>query len=112
MSEELERAVYLQRLDPEQREEYVRAHDDVPAAVTDAMARADVRTFELYVREEIAICVFEATDVQAYFDIVEDDPDVQEWERYVAQFKEAGVDVDADEAVVPAMERIWSFEAP
>ena len=36
---ETERAVYVQRLAPDQREAYVDAHDDVPEGVTDAMER-------------------------------------------------------------------------
>jgi L-rhamnose mutarotase len=107
---ETERAVYVQRLDPDQREAYVAAHDDVPAAVTDAMARGGVRSFDLFVRDDIAVCVLEAEDVDAYLDAVTDDPDVEEWERYVAQFKREGVDVDADpDEQIPFMERIWEF---
>lgn len=111
MAEDLERAVYVQRLDSDRTEAYVRAHDDVPEAVTDAMARADVRCFELYLRDDIAVCVLEAPDVEAYFAEVEADEGVRDWERFVAQFKRAGVDVDAaeDEDVVPTMERIWAF---
>lgn len=111
MSDELERTVYLQRIDPDYSEEYLRAHDDVPAEVTDAMERAGVETFQLFVRDDIAVCILEAADLEAYDEVMAEDSDVQAWERRVAQFKREGVDVDADAGEqVPYMEEVWSFE--
>jgi L-rhamnose mutarotase len=105
-----ERAVYLQRIDPDHREAYIEAHDDVPEGVTDAMARAGVTEFDLFVRDDIAVCVFEAEDLDAYVDEMTGDPAVEEWERYVAEFKREGVDVDADpDEQIPFMDRIWEF---
>lgn len=107
---EVERAVYIQRIDPEQREAYIEAHDDVPEPTTEAMAHGGVTDFELYVRGDIAVCVLEAEDISAYVDHVTGDESVEEWERYVAQFKRNGVDVDAAPGEqIPFMERIWSF---
>ena len=106
-----ERAVYVQRLDPDQREAYVAAHDDVPEGVTDAMERGGVEEFELYVRDDVAVCILECADLDAYLDAVDDDEVVAEWERYTGQFKQSGVDADADpEAGIPFMERVWRFE--
>ena len=107
---ETERAVYIQRLDPEQREQYVAAHDDVPEAVTDAMERGGVTEFELYVRDDIAVCILDAVDVEAYLDAIDGDERMAEWERYTDRFKREGVDADAapDEGV-PFMERVWRF---
>jgi L-rhamnose mutarotase len=106
-----ERAVYVQRLDPDQREAYVDAHDEVPAGVTDAMERGGVEEFELYVREDIAVCILECADLDAYLDAVDGDEAVAEWERYTGHFKQSGVDADADpEAGIPFMERVWRFE--
>lgn len=110
MADETGRAVYLQQIDPERREEYLAAHEDVPEGVTRAMAEAGVERFELYVRDEIAVCILEAEDVERYDEAMADDPAVEEWERHVAQFKTDGVDVDADDGGVPYMEEIWSFE--
>lgn len=108
---ELERAVYVQRLDPEKREEYVEAHENVPEAVTDAMERGDVERFDLYLFEDVAICIVDAPDVDAYFEETEGDPELEEWERYTGRFKRSGVDVDAEEGdQIPFAERIWSFE--
>ncbi|MUW14943.1 L-rhamnose mutarotase [Halorubrum sp. CBA1125] len=105
-----ERAVYLQRLDPEQRDAYVEAHDDVPAAVTDAMERGGVERFELYVRDDVAVCILECEDLDAYLDAVDGDEEVAEWERYTGQFKRSGVDADADpEEGIPFMDRVWRF---
>lgn len=110
MTRDTERAVYVQRIDPDRRQEYVDAHDDVPEGVTDAMERGTVTDFELYVRDDLAVCVLEAEDVDAYLDAVTGDPAVEEWERHVAQFKREGVDVDAPEdEQIPFMDRLWSF---
>jgi len=107
---ETERAVYVQRIDPERRDEYVDAHDDVPAGVTAAMERGGATEFELYVRDDIAVCVLEADDLGAYVETVTGDESVAEWERHVAQFKREGVDVNADAGdQIPFMDRIWSF---
>ena len=105
-----ERAVVLQRIDPEQREAYLDAHEDVPNAVTDAMERNNVREFRLFIRDDIAVFVLEAPDVDAYYQDAMSDPDVQEWERYVAKFKQDGIDVDAtDDDQVPFMNDVWSL---
>jgi len=105
-----ERAVYVQRIDPERRRAYLDAHDDVPEGVTDAMARGGVTNFELYVRDDLAVCVLEAEDLDAYVETVTGDEAVEEWERYVAEFKREGVDVDADpDEQIPFMDRIWTF---
>jgi len=105
-----ERAVYVQRLDPDRREEYVAVHDEVPDGVTDAMERGGVTNFELYVRDDLAVCLLECEDVDAYLDAVADDETVAEWEAYTGQFKREGVDPEADpETGIPFMDRIWRF---
>lgn len=105
-----DRAVYVQRLDPNRRDEYVAAHDEVPEGVTEAMDRGGVTEFELYVRDDIAVCVLECADLDAYLDAVEGDDTVAEWEAYTGQFKRDGVDPDADpDAGIPFMQRVWSF---
>jgi len=110
MASETDRAVYLQWLDPDRIEEYVEAHETVPEGVRDAMRRGGVTEFEVYVRGTVAVCVLEAEDLDAYVEAVTGDPAVEEWERHVAQFKEAGVDVDAPpDEQIPFMESIWSF---
>ena len=109
MADNTERAVYIQRIDPERRERYIEAHDDVPAGVVDAMERGGVTEFELYVRDDIAVCILEAEDLDAYLETVDGDEAVEEWERHVAQFKEEGVDVDDEDEPIPFMERIWAL---
>lgn len=106
-----ERAVYIQRLAPDQREAYVGAHDDIPEGVTDAMERGGVETFELYVRDDIAVCMLECADLDAYLETLDGDEAVADWERYTGEFKQSGVDADADpKDGIPFMERIWRFE--
>jgi L-rhamnose mutarotase len=108
----VERAVYVQYLKPERKAEYLAAHEDVPGGVTDAMAEGGVERFDLFVRGDIAVCVLEAEDIDAYVDRVSGDPAVEAWERRVAEFKREGVDVDAANGEqIPFMDCIWSFEA-
>lgn len=110
MSRDTERAVYVQRIDPDRKQEYIDAHDDVPEGVTAAMERGTVTEFDLFVRGDVAVCILEAEDLDAYLDAVTGDPEVEEWERHVAQFKREGVDVDAPEdEQIPFMDRIWGF---
>jgi Domain of unknown function (DUF718). len=112
MPDDTERAVYVQRIDPDEREAYVEAHDDVPEGVTEAMERGGVVEFQLFLRDDIAVCVLEAEDLDAYVDAVTGDPAVERWERHVAQFKREGVDVDAPEdEQIPFMDEIWSFRS-
>jgi len=109
--EDTERAVYVQRIDPERKAEYVEAREDVPDGVEDAMRRGGATDFELYVRDDIAVCILEVEGLDAYLEAVTGDPAVEEWERHVAQFKREGVDVDASEdEQIPFMKRIWSLE--
>ena len=106
-----ERAVYVQRLDPDEREAYVEAHEDVPSGVTDAMARGGVEEFEVYVRGDVAVCILECADIDAYLDAVDGDEAVAEWERHTGRFKRSGVDADADpEEGIPFMNLSWRFE--
>ncbi|QRV17891.1 L-rhamnose mutarotase (plasmid) [Haloterrigena salifodinae] len=112
MTNELERAVYVQRIDPDRTAEYIEAHDDVPDGVTEAMERASVETFQLFVRDDIVVCFLECPDVDAYDEVMANDPDVEAWERRVARFKRNGVDADAAAGEqIPYMEEIWSFES-
>lgn len=110
MVADTERAVYVQRIDPDYREEYLEAHEDVPAGVSEAMHRGGVTEFELYVRDDLAVCILEAEDVDAYLEAVDGDEAVEEWERRVAQFKREGVDVDDEDEPIPFMDRIWTLE--
>jgi L-rhamnose mutarotase len=110
-TDDLERAVYLQRIDPERTDEYAAAHDDVPPGVTDAMERGGVERFQLFVRGDIAVCILEVHNVEEYVETVADDPDVAAWERHVAQFKREGVDPNAPAGeAIPFMEEVWSFD--
>lgn len=75
------------------------------------MARGGVEEFELYVRDDIAVCILEVNDIDEYIETVTGDPDVEEWERRVVEFKREGVDVEVpEEEQIPFMDRIWSFQ--
>jgi L-rhamnose mutarotase len=112
MAQNTERAVYVQRIDPDRREEYVDAHEDVPEEVIAAMERGTVTEFDLYVRGDVVVCLLEARDLDRYLNAVTGDPAVEEWEQHVAQFKREGVDVNAPaDKQIPFMDRIWSFRS-
>ncbi|ELZ32636.1 hypothetical protein C474_07457 [Halogeometricum pallidum JCM 14848] len=101
--------MYIQRIDPEHKDEYLEAHEDVPEGVSDAMRRGGVTAFELYVRDDLAVCILEVEDLDAYLDEVDGDEAVEEWERFTAQFKREGVDVDDADEPIPFMDRIWTL---
>ena len=108
---ETDRTVYVQRIDPNQREAYIDAHENVPEDVTEAMTHGSVTDFELYIHDNIAVCVLEAEDISTYIDTMTSSESVEEWERYVARFKQEGVDVDSPpDEQIPFMRRIWSFD--
>lgn len=110
MARDSERAVYVQHIDPEHKAAYIEAHEEVPEGVKAAMERGTVTNFELYVRDTVAVAILEAEDLDAYLEAVTDDPDVEEWERHVAQFKKEGVNVDAPaDEQIPFMDQIWTF---
>ncbi|MFB6136815.1 MAG: L-rhamnose mutarotase [Halobacteriaceae archaeon] len=104
-----ERVVMLQELDPDRVDEYLAAHEDVPEAVSDAMERGGVESFELYVRDAVSVGIIEVEDFEAYNEVYMDDPECREWERHVEQFKRSGVDPDSGE--MPLMDEVWRFEA-
>lgn len=110
MATELERRVYVQWIDPEYHEEYLDAHDNVPSGVSEAMIRGGVERFETYVRGRISVCILEAHDIDEYLDEIEGNKAVEDWERYVGQFKEEGVDIDSEDESIPFMEPIWTLE--
>lgn len=109
-----ERVAYVQYLDPDRVDEYAEAHERVPEAVTDAMERGGVEWFDLFVREDVAVCVAQVADPAAFAETydaaIDEDPAVEDWERFTGQFKREGVDPDADESI-PFMDRIWTFES-
>ena len=109
MPSDTERAVYVQRIDPDRKDEYREAHESVPEGVSEAMRRGTATSFELYVRDDVAVCIVEAENLDAYLDAVDGDEGVEDWERHVAQFKREGVDVDDDEEPIPFMERVWTL---
>ena len=59
MEYDTERAVYVQRIDPEHKEAYVEAHQDVPEGVTDAMERG-VESYDLVGANEERLCGYKA----------------------------------------------------
>ena len=110
--DDVERFVYLQRLNPEKKNAYIDAHEDVPSGVTDAMKRGGVKNFELYIRDNIAVCILETDDLDEYSDTIEGNKSITDWEKYTSQFKQTGVDADAPpQEGIPFMNRVWQFTA-
>lgn len=102
-----EQVVILQRIKPEMTDEYVDAHDDVPQSVIDAMIEGGVHEYRLYLRDEIAVGVVEVEDMEEFQERYESDPENEEWEAFVEQFKTDGI--DPDDMEMPVMEEIWSL---
>ena len=104
-----EQVVMLQRLDPNKVDEYIEAHEDVPQSVSDAMERAGVEEYRLYVHNEISVGVMELPSLEGFQEEYGGDPANEEWEERVSKFKQEGV--DPDEMEMPVMEEIWAFTA-
>lgn len=110
-----ERAAFVQYLDPDRVDDYVAAHEEVPEAVTETMEAADVHWFDLYVRDDVAVCVMEVEDADRYTEVygeaMAENEAIEEWERLTAEFKREGIDVEGEsDGQIPWMERVWTFE--
>lgn len=97
----------LQRIKPEMTDEYIKAHNDVPQSVIDAMVEGGVHEYRLYLRDEIAVGIVEVEDMEQFQERYESDPRNEEWESHVEQFKHAGI--DPNDMEMPTMEEIWSL---
>lgn len=53
--DELQRVVLCQRLKSDAVDDYVAAHQSVPDSVVETMEAADVESYELYVKDDIAM---------------------------------------------------------
>ena len=105
-----ERVAFLQRIDPEKVDGYRELHENVPDFVTDAMERAGVHDFRLFLRDEIAICFLEVEDHETYVEVMSADENIDEWERRANEFKDEGIDIESDEEQhIPWMDEIWRF---
>lgn len=107
VTSDTEQVAILQRIDPEKAEEYIEAHDDIPQSVVDAMVDGGVHEYRLYLHEEIAVGIVEVEDMDAFQERYESDPENEEWEAYVQQFKHEGI--DPDDMEMPEMDEIWSL---
>ena len=108
-SNDLERAVFLNRLNPDSVDDYVELHSEVPEFVPDAMESAGVKQFQVFVKDDIAICIMDVHDIDEYRDEYVQDPEIEDWERRVNEYKREGIDVDADGDQVPFMDEVWTF---
>jgi L-rhamnose mutarotase len=107
-SDDYERVAMIQRLKPDRVDDYLEAHEDVPEAVSAAMERGGVLQFQLFVRGDLSIGYIEVEDLESFQEEYMSDPECQEWEERVGEFKTSGVDVD--EGSMPVMDHVWSFE--
>lgn len=55
--------------------------------------------FVLYVREDILVFLLKAEDFDVDLEETDNDPEVEEWAHYVAQFKREGFGIDTPEEV-------------
>lgn len=105
---DLEQVAMIQRLDPERADDYVEAHDDVPDPVVERMTESGVERFLLFVEDGLSIGILEVEDFDRFVEEYSADPDCQEWEDRVGEFKRSGV--DTDEGAIPTMDLVWSLE--
>lgn len=104
----LERVAMIQHLNPDRVDEYLAAHENVPEPVVEHMQRCGVETFELFVEENLSVGYVELEDFEQFAEDYSADPDCQEWEERVGEFKRNGV--DTNDADIPLMDHVWSLD--
>jgi len=107
--EELDRVVLVQELKADRVGDYLEAHEDVPDPVTERMEQSGVEEFRLFVGDELSIGYIEAEDFERFQEEYSADPECEDWEERVAEFKESGVDPESGE--FPVLDEVWTFEA-
>lgn len=107
-TDDLDRVAMIQHLKSDRVDDYVEAHEDVPDPVVNQMVESGVERFLLFVEDDVSIGYIEAEDIEQYVEEYSDNPDCEEWEATVAEFKESGV--ETDDAEIPTMDQIWSLE--
>ncbi|MGH9631541.1 MAG: L-rhamnose mutarotase [Bryobacteraceae bacterium] len=86
----MERKVYLTRLRPEFREEYLHAHRNVPSKLMDRYRDAGMRSCAVYLLEDYLVLVTEADDHSKVKAALENDPVDVEWQELMRPMKEEG----------------------
>ncbi|MFB6296091.1 MAG: L-rhamnose mutarotase [Halobacteriales archaeon] len=108
-SDDVDRVVLVQELKPDRVGEYLEAHEDVPDPVTERMAESGVEEFRLFVGDDLSIGYIEVEDFERFQAEYSADPDCEDWEERVAEFKQSGV--DTEEGDFPVLDEVWTFEA-
>lgn len=107
-TDSLEGVAMIQHLDPDRIDDYLEAHEAVPEPVVEHMQRCGVETFELFVEDDLSVGYVELEDFEQFVEGYSADPDCQEWEKRVGEFKRSGV--DTDDADIPLMDHVWSLD--
>jgi L-rhamnose mutarotase len=104
----LERAILIQRLEPDGIDGYIEAHKSVPEDIVERMEESGVEEFRLFVGENLSIGYIAAEDIGRFEEEYAEDPACIAWEEKLAEYKRTGV--DTEEGDFPALEQIWALE--
>jgi L-rhamnose mutarotase len=86
----MERRVSIARLKPEFREEYLRAHCNVPEKVLERYRELGMRHCSVYLLGDDLVLITEAEDHAAMDAVLVNDPVDREWQEFVGPMKAEG----------------------
>ena len=102
----MSREAFALEIRPDKVAEYVKAHRNVWPEVLDAVKRAGIRNFTMFLHNNIAFGYFECDDPAEANAVLASDPDCIRWEDWMAEFLSDRVPADG----APALTEIFRFD--
>lgn len=102
----MSREAFALEIRPDKVAEYVEAHRNVWPEVLEAINRAGIRNFTIFLHDNIAFGYFECDDPVEANAVLASDPDCIRWEDWMAEFLSDRVPADG----APALPEIFRFD--
>ena len=102
----MRREAFALEIRPDKVDEYVEAHRQVWPEVLDAIKRAGIRNYTIFLRNNTAFGYFECDDPAAANAVLAADPDCIRWEDWMAEFLDERVPADG----APALTEIFRLD--
>ena len=102
----MSREAFALEIRPDKVADYVEAHRQVWPEVLEAIHRAGIRNFTIFLHDNIAFGYFECDDPVEANAVLASDPDCIRWEDWMAEFLSDRVPADG----APALTEIFRFD--
>ena len=102
----MSREAFALPIRPDKVDEYVEAHRQVWPEVLDAIKRAGVRNYTIFLHDNTAFGYLECDDPAAANEVLAADPDCIRWEAWMAEFFDDRVAADG----VPVLTEIFRLD--